>query len=229
MVSRPFLIASKSPKHVQVGLKIFQKTYGRFKSYFGKIKTMPRPKKPEEKKKRKISITIDPELLEELKRDAKIKGLSLSEYIEQQLRSKNTISWDIKEFGRFIQAINSYNGYVVDYNLGLTPGFKDFKHLEYSLENKTITVEFWLKNSKGGANKHKVILDFSWCWDCPSPYVNIKLYGWDDKKKEWFEMGERSIFAVDGERIFNTILEIRRDFWLKLKTFREEKKKSQKN
>ena len=189
---------------------------------------MPRPKKPEEKKKRKISITIDPELLEELKRNATSEGISLSEYIEQRLRSRNTVPWDIKEFGRFIHAINTYNGYVVNYNLGLTHGFKDFKHLEYSLEYKTITVEFLLKNSKGGKNKHKVVLDFSWCWDCPSPYVNIKLYGWDDKKEEWFQMGETSHFDFNGEKIFNTILEIRRDFWLKLKTFREEKKKRNK-
>ncbi len=184
---------------------------------------MPRPKKPENLKKKKVSITLDPELLEELKRDAKFKGLSLSEYIEQQLR--NPVPWDIKEFGKFIHAINTYNGYVVDYSLGLTHSFKGFDYLEYSLENKTISVEFWLKNSKGGKNKHKAVLDFSWCWDCPGPYVNITLYGWDDKKEEWFEMGETSIFAVDGERIFNAILEIRRDFWLKLKTFREEKKK----
>ena len=184
---------------------------------------MPRPKKPEEKKKRKISITIDPELLEELKRDAKYEGVSLSEYIEQRLR--NPVPWDIKQFGRFIQAINTYNGYVVDYKLGLTPGFKGFDYLAYSLENKTIAVEFWLKNSKGGRNKYKAVLDFSWCVDCPGAYVDIKLYGWDDKKKEWFEMGEKGLFAVDGEVFFNAILEIRRDFWLKLKTFREEKKK----
>ena len=37
-------------------------------------------------------------------------------------------------------------------------------------------------------------------------------------------MGEKGIFAVDGQEIFNAILEIRRDFWLKLKTLREEKK-----
>jgi len=37
-------------------------------------------------------------------------------------------------------------------------------------------------------------------------------------------MGETSIFTLDGERIFNVILEICRGFWLKLKTFRKEKK-----
>jgi len=183
---------------------------------------MARPKKPEKLKKKKVSITLSAELLEKLKKDAEYEGLNLSEYIEKQL--KNPVPWDVQQFGRFIQAINTYNGYVVDYNLGLTPGFKGFKYLAYSLENKTISVEFRLKNSKGRENKHKAVLDFSWCVDCPSPYVNITLFGWDDKKKEWFEMGEKGIFTVDGQEIFNTILEIRRDFWLKLKTFKEEKK-----
>ena len=184
---------------------------------------MPRPKKPEKLKKKKVSITLDPELVEELKRDAHYEGLSLSEYIEQQL--KNPTPWDIQQFGRFIQAINSYNGYKVNYSRGLIPGFKGDKGLEYSLEYKTIAVEFRLKNSKGGKNLHKAVLEFDWCVDCPGPYMVVKLFGWDEKKNEWFEMGEESFFDINGEEIFNAILKIRRDFWLKLKTFREEKKK----
>jgi len=168
---------------------------------------MPRPKKPEKLKKKKISITLSPELIEELKREAHYKGLSLSELIEQQL--KNPTPWDIQQFGRFIQAINAYNG----------------AKLDYSLDYKTIAVEFRLKNSKGRSNLHKAVLEFSWCIDCPGPYMVVKLFGWDEKKNEWFEMGEESFFDINGEEIFNAILKIRRDFWLKLKTFREEKKK----
>jgi len=184
---------------------------------------MGRPKKPEGKKKQKISITLDPELVKELKRWAEIEGVSLSEYIENQL--KDRVPWDIKEFGNFIAHINAYNGYKVDYKHGLTMTFNEDKKLEYSLEYKTISVEFKLQNSKGGENLHKAVIRFSWCWDCPGPYATIKLYGWDDKKKEWFEMGEESTFSVDGENLFNLLLKIRRDFWLKLKTFREEKRK----
>ena len=168
---------------------------------------MGRPKKPEEKKKKKISITLDPELVERLKRWARIEDMSLSEYIENQLKDK--VHWDIKEFGKFITLLNAYN---------------DDK-LDYPLEYKTVSVEFRLKNSKGGENLHKAVIKYAWCWDCPGPYATIKLYGWDDKKKEWFEMGEESTFSMDGEKLFNAILKIRRDFWLKLKTFRKEKKK----
>ena len=57
------------------------------------------------------------------------------------------------------------------------------KGLEYSLEYKTISVEFWLKNSKGGENPHKAVIEYALCWDCPSSYATIKLYGWNDKKK----------------------------------------------
>jgi len=186
---------------------------------------MPRPKKPEKLKKKKVSITLDPELLKKLKREAEIKGLSLSEYIEQQLR--NPVPWDIKQFGRFIQALNTYNGYKVYPDHIRVIGERRLTEniLDFHLENKTITVEFWLKNSKGGINKHKAVLDFYWCIDCPGAYVKIKLYGWDDKKKEWFEMGEESFIPIDGQEIFNAILRIRRDFWLKLKTFHKEKKK----
>ena len=187
---------------------------------------MGRPKKPEEKKKKKISITLDPELVEKLKRWARMEGMSLSEYIENRLKDK--VPWDIKEFGKFIAHINAYNGYEVDYNKGLNLGFQSNKVLEYSLEYKTVSVEFRLKNSKGGENLHKAVIKYAWCWDCPGPYANIKLYGWDDKKKEWFEMGEESTFSIDGEKLFNAILKIRRDFWLKLTTFREEKKKRKK-
>jgi len=101
--------------------------------------------------------------------------------------------------------------------------------LDYSLEYKTITVEFRLKNSKGGSNLHKAVLEFSWCVDCPGPYMIVKLFSWDDKKKEWFEMGEESFFDINDKEIFNAILKIRRDFWLKPKTFREEKKKGKPN
>jgi len=37
---------------------------------------MPRPKKPEEKKRRKVSITLDAELLEQLKKMPNTKGLA---------------------------------------------------------------------------------------------------------------------------------------------------------
>ena len=47
-------------------------------------------------------------------------------------------------------------------------------------------------------------------------------------RKKWFEMGEESTFSIDGENLFNAVLKIRRDFRLKLKTFREEKKKTDK-
>ena len=38
-------------------------------------------------------------------------------------------------------------------------------------------------------------------------------------------MGEESTFSVDGKDLFNAILKIRQNFWLKLKTFKEKKKK----
>ena len=91
---------------------------------------MGRPKKPKEKKKQKISITLDPELVKKLKEWSKIEGVSLSGYIERQL--KDRVSWDIKEFGKFIAHINAYN---------------DDK-LDYPLEYKTISVEFRLKKLK---------------------------------------------------------------------------------
>jgi hypothetical protein len=184
---------------------------------------MPRPRKPEDKKKKKVSITLDAQLLEDLKKAERREGLSLSEFIEHQLKTKT--HWDIQEFGKLIHLINTYNGEKVDYYTYINPYVFSTNILPYSLYNKKVSIEFLLKNSKGGLNKHKLVIDYGFCWDCPGHYIDIKLYGWDDKKEEWFEMGESSLFTLDGEKIFNEILKIRRDFWLKLKTFREEKKR----
>jgi len=61
------------------------------KSYFSSIKILcSNLKKPKKLKKKKVSITLSPELVEELKREARYKNLSLSEYIEKTLK---TIYW----------------------------------------------------------------------------------------------------------------------------------------
>jgi hypothetical protein len=80
---------------------------------------MPRPRKPEDKKKKKVSITLDAQLLEDLKKAARREGLSLSEFIEHQLKTKT--HWDIQEFGKLIHLINTYNGEKVDYYTYINP------------------------------------------------------------------------------------------------------------
>jgi hypothetical protein len=186
---------------------------------------MGRPPKPADKKKKRISITLEPKLVEQLKEFAEREGKSLSEYIEEKL--KDRVSWDIREFGRFIQAINVYNGYTVEYTTGFLPNKNQSikSTLHYHLHRKTLSIEFPLKNSKGWENLHKATIEFGWCPDCPGPYITLKLYGWDEKKKQWFEMGEESFFDFNGEKLFNAILSIRRDYWLKFKFFQQEKKK----
>jgi len=167
---------------------------------------MPRPKKPEKLKKKKVSITLSPELVEELKREARYKNLSLSEYIEQTLKenlNEDICDYSLKEFGKLLAGLNF-----------LVTSHKETKKRPYALFPFPISIEFWLHNRRSKRlQRHKVRLDFGYCPECPSPHINISLYFWDDKREDWVFMGESSSFSVEAEKIIDTILEIRKKYW----------------
>ena len=167
---------------------------------------MPRPKKPEKLKKKKVSITLDPELLEKLKRGAHIRDLSLSEYIEKILKEnleENLCDYSLKEFAKLLAGLEF-----------LVASHKELKKRPYVLFPFAISIEFWLHSKRSKRlQKHKVRLDYGYCPECPGPYVNISLYFWDDKKENWVFMGESSSFTLEAEKIIDTILEIRKKYW----------------
>jgi len=167
---------------------------------------MPRPKKPENFKKKKVSITLDSELLEEAKREAYFKNLSLSEYIEQILKEnleENLCDYSLKEFAKLLAGLEF-----------LIASHKELKKRPYMLFPFAISIEFSLHSKRSKRlQKYKVRLDYGYCPECPGPYVNISLYFWDDKKEDWVFMGESSSFSLEAEKIINTILEIRKKYW----------------
>ncbi len=179
---------------------------------------MPRPKKPEEKKKKKVSITLDPELLKDLKRSAHIRDLSLSEYIEKILKEnleENLCDYSLKEFAKLLAGLEF-----------LVASHKELKKRPYVLFPFAISIEFWLHSKRSKRlQKHKVRLDYGYCPECPGPYVNISLYFWDDKKEDWVFMGESSSFTLEAERIIDTILEIRKKYWENYFSKKEKNKK----
>jgi len=167
---------------------------------------MPRPKKPENLKKKKVSITLDPKLLENLKWKARIRNLSLSEYMEQILKEnleENLCDYSLKEFAKLLTGLEY-----------LIASYKELKKRPYVLFPFAISIEFSLHSKKSKRlQKHKVRLDYGYCPECPGPYVNISLYLWDDKKEDWVFMGESSSFSLEAEKIIDTILEIRKKYW----------------
>jgi len=167
---------------------------------------MPRPKKPQEKKRRKVSITLDAELLEKLKRDAKYEGLSLSQYVEKILKEdleENLCDYSLKEFAKLLAGLEF-----------LIASHKELKKRPYVLFPFAISIEFWLHSKRSKRlQKHKVRLDYGYCPECPGPHIDISLYLWDDKKEDWVFLGESSTFTLEAEKIIDTILEIRKKYW----------------
>ena len=181
---------------------------------------MPRPKKPEEKKKKKVSITLDPKLLEELKREAKYEGVSLSEYIEKILKEnleENLCDYSLKEFAKLLLGLKF-----------LIASHKETKKQPYVLFAFPISIEFWLHSKRSKRlQRHKVRIDFGYCPECPGPHLGISLYFWDDKKEDWVFMGESSSFTLEAEKIIDTILEIRKKYWEEY--FSKKRKKQKEN
>ena len=180
---------------------------------------MLRPKKPENLKKKKVSITLDPKLLENLKWKARIRNLSLSEYIEQILKEnleENLCDYSLKEFAKLLAGLEF-----------LVASHKELKKRPYVLFPFAISIEFLLHSKRSKRlQKHKVRLDYGYCPECPGPYVNISLYFWDDKKEDWVFMGESSTFTLEAEKIIDTILEIRNKVLGKLFLQKREKQKT---
>jgi len=136
-----------------------------------------------------------------LKREARYKNLSLSEYIEQTLKEslqENICDYSLKEFCKLLAGLNF-----------LVRSYKEIEKRPYVLFPFPISVEFWLHNKRSRRlQQHKVRLDFGYCPECPGPYVDISLYFWDDKKEDWVFMGESSSFSVEAEKIIDIILKI---------------------
>ena len=179
---------------------------------------MPRPKKPEEKKKKKVSITLDPELLKEIKRNAEIKGLSLSEYIEQTLKEnlkEDICDYSLREFAKLLAGLRF-----------LVVSHKETEKRPYALFPFPISIEFWLHSKRSKRlQRHKVRIEFGYCPECPGPHLEISLYYWNDKKEDWVFMGESPSFDIDAEKIINTILEIRKKYWEEYFSRKEKNKK----